>query len=268
MKRKNFLILLAAGCLFSCQQQDELQETSKEATNFSISIDDALSAPLTRTSSDLFPAKNSITAGEVISMAVYGQNYTPFIVGEDSRAWSEIDAATSGTVTFYAHYPALTDGAATRSSGNKRYLKGGQEHLFGTAEATPGSPSVSLKFQRMTVPVIILDENDKPYEGEAKIELSLKNEGTQDLLNGTIEVNENAQSENIEIKKLSEGIATNVLPQKIIAGEAIGTITIGGVVQKISTAENLDLKAGSTLTVRLSIRSGGGIIDGNVPLYR
>ncbi len=24
MKRKNFLILLAAGCLFSCQQQDEL----------------------------------------------------------------------------------------------------------------------------------------------------------------------------------------------------------------------------------------------------
>jgi len=34
--------------LFSCQQQDELQETSKEATNFSISIDDALSDPLTR----------------------------------------------------------------------------------------------------------------------------------------------------------------------------------------------------------------------------
>ena len=68
MKRKNFLILLAAGCLFSCQQQDELQETSKEATNFSISIDDALSDPLTRTSNDLFPARNSITTGEVISI--------------------------------------------------------------------------------------------------------------------------------------------------------------------------------------------------------
>ena len=48
MKRKNFLILLAAGCLFSCQQQDELQETSKEATNFSISIDDALSDQIGR----------------------------------------------------------------------------------------------------------------------------------------------------------------------------------------------------------------------------
>ena len=220
MKRKNFLVLLAAGCLFSCQQQDELQETSKEATNFSISIDDALSDPLTRTSSDLFPAKNSITTGEVISMAASGQNYTPFIVGQDSRTWSEISATTS-TVTFYAHYPALTDGAATRSSGNKRLLKGGQEHLFGTAEAVPGSRNVSLKFKRMTVPVIILDENDNPYEGEAKVELSLKNEGTQDLLNGIIEVNENALSENIEVKKVSEGAVTNVLPQKINAGEEI-----------------------------------------------
>ena len=66
----------------------------------------------------------------------------------------------------------------------------------------------------MTVPVIILDENDNPYEGEAKVELSLKNEGTQDLLNGIIEVNENALSENIEVKKVSEGAVTNVLPQK------------------------------------------------------
>ena len=73
----------------------------------------------------------------------------------------------------------------------------------------------------MTVPVIILDENDRPYEGEAKVELSLKNEGTQDLLNGTIEINENALSENIEVKKVSEGVTTNVLPQKINAGEEI-----------------------------------------------
>ena len=140
--------------------------------------------------------------------------------------------------------------------------------MFGTAEAAPGSRNVSLKFKRMTVPVIILDENDNPYEGEAKVELNLKNEGTQDLLNGIIEVNENALSENIEVKKVSEGAVTNVLPQKINAGEEIGTITIEGVVQKISAVEDLDLKAGSTLSVRLSRRIGGGIIDGNVPLYR
>ena len=44
-------------------------------------------------------------------MAASGQDYTPFIVGKDSRAWNEIGTAT-GTVTFYAHYPALTDEAA------------------------------------------------------------------------------------------------------------------------------------------------------------
>ena len=70
MKRKNFLILLAAGCLFSCQQQDELQETSKEATNFSISIDDALSDPLTRTSNDLFPASAFRNPPEVVAAAM------------------------------------------------------------------------------------------------------------------------------------------------------------------------------------------------------
>ena len=58
------------------------------------------------------------------------------------------------------------------------------------------------------------------------------------------------------------------LPQKINAGEEIGTITVGGVTQKISAVEDLDLKAGSTLSVRLSKKFGGGIIDGNVPLYR
>ena len=146
MKRKNFLILLAAGCLFSCQQQDELQETSKEATNFSISIDDALSDPLTRTSNDLFPARNSITTGEVISMAASGQDYTPFIVGKDSRAWNEIGTAT-GTVTFYAHYPALTDEAATRSGGNKRYLKRRSGALVRNSGSSSGQPECIAEIQ-------------------------------------------------------------------------------------------------------------------------
>lgn len=74
-------------------------------------------------------------------------------------------------------------------------------------------------------------------------------------MNGTIEINENALSENIEVKKVSEGVTTNVLPQKINAGEEIGTITVGGVTQKISAVEDLDLKAGSTLSVRLSKNS-------------
>lgn len=265
MKKKSFLIFLLAGCLFGCQQQDELQEPSKEAINFSISIDDALAGPLTRSNSDVFPTKSSFTAGEVISMAASDLNYTPFVIGQDSRNWNEI-GSTATTVKFYAHYPALTDAATTRAGGNKRYLKGGQERLFGTAEAITGSNKVALQFKRMTVPVIVVDENDKPYNGDAKVELHLKNEGIQDLMDGTIEVNENAKVESIEVKKVSEGIATNIIPQKIVAGEEVGTITIDGVEQKIIAPKEINLRSGATLSVR--IYRGGGIIDGNVPLFR
>lgn len=265
MKRKNFLILLAAGALFSCQQHDELQEPSNEVIHFSLSIDDALAGPLTRANSDVIPAKSSFFTGEVISMAASDLNYTPFVIGQDSRDWSEV-GNTTGTVKFYAHYPVLTDGAATRAGGNKRVLKGGQEYLFGTAEAIPGSKDVSLQFKRMTVPVIVLDENDKPYNGDAKVQLCLKNEGVQDLLNGIIEVNENAKAEVIDVKKVADGIATNIIPQKIKAGQEVGTIVVGGVTQKIKAQEDIELIPGSTLSLRLY--RGGGIIDGNIPLFR
>ena len=39
MKRKNLLVFLTAACLFGCQQQDNLQDPSKEAIDFSTSID-------------------------------------------------------------------------------------------------------------------------------------------------------------------------------------------------------------------------------------
>ena len=38
MKRKNLLVFLTAACLFGCQQQDNLQDPSKEAIDFSTSI--------------------------------------------------------------------------------------------------------------------------------------------------------------------------------------------------------------------------------------
>ena len=37
MKRKNLLVFLTAACLFGCQQQDNLQDPSKEAIDFSTS---------------------------------------------------------------------------------------------------------------------------------------------------------------------------------------------------------------------------------------
>ena len=50
MKRKNLLVFLTAACLFGCQQQDNLQDPSKEAIDFSTSIDNqSITDLLTRT---------------------------------------------------------------------------------------------------------------------------------------------------------------------------------------------------------------------------
>ena len=54
MKRKNLLVFLTAACLFGCQQQDNLQDPSKEAIDFSTSIDNqSITDLLTRNSAAL-----------------------------------------------------------------------------------------------------------------------------------------------------------------------------------------------------------------------
>lgn len=141
MKRKSLLFVMASVCLFSCQQQEELQDPSKEVIDFSTSIDQSINNALTRNSSSLtLPLKNNFAAGDVISMSVAEQDYHPFAIGMDSQTWNEA-GTDSETVTFYAHYPELTDEAATTRSLSSRYreIKGGLEYLFGTAQANKGS---------------------------------------------------------------------------------------------------------------------------------
>ena len=138
MKRKSLLFVMASVCLFSCQQQEELQDPSKEVIDFSTSIDQSINNALTRNSSSLtLPLKNNFAAGDVISMSVAEQDYHPFAIGMDSQTWNEA-GTDSETVTFYAHYPELTDEAATTRSLSSRYreIKGGLEYLFGTAHPT------------------------------------------------------------------------------------------------------------------------------------
>ena len=150
MKRKNLLVFLTAACLFGCQQQDNLQDPSKEAIDFSTSIDNqSITDLLTRNSAALsLPVKNSFSTGDVISMSVSNQDYLPFALGVDSQTWDEIDTDVE-SVTFYAHYPELTDEAATRALGKRyRSIKGGKEHLFGIAQAIRGTKNVALKFKR------------------------------------------------------------------------------------------------------------------------
>lgn len=54
MKRKSLLFVMASVCLFSCQQQDELQDPSKEGINFLTTVDnESITDAVTRSSSNL-----------------------------------------------------------------------------------------------------------------------------------------------------------------------------------------------------------------------
>lgn len=60
MKRKSLLFVMASACLFSCQQQEELQDPSKGVIDFSTSIDQSINNALTRNSSSLtLPLKSN-----------------------------------------------------------------------------------------------------------------------------------------------------------------------------------------------------------------
>lgn len=266
--KKTLLFFLAASCLLGCQQQDEQQEPGKKAFSFSASIDnESITDALTRSSSTLsLPAKSSFSDGDVISMSASEQDYLPFTIGMENPAWDAIDTDAEA-VTFYAHYPELSDDVATRSFGSRyRGITGGKEYLFGMAQAAKGSKNVALKFKRMTVPVILLDEKRQPYEGDAIVKLFLKNKGVQDLFNGKIEADKNTKPEYIDIRKISEGILTNLLPQRIKAGETIGTVIVDDKEEPIIVDEDIELTPDTPITI--SLYRGRGIIDERTPLRR
>ena len=266
--KKNLLFFLAASCLLGCQQQDEQQEPGKKAFSFSASIDnESITDALTRSSSTLsLPAKSSFSDGDVISMSASEQDYLPFTIGMENPAWNAIDTDAEA-VTFYAHYPELSDDVATRSFGSSyRGITGGKEYLFGIAQVAKGSKNVALKFKRMTVPVILLDEKRQPYEGNAIVKLFLKNKGVQDLFNGKIEADKNAKPEYIDIRKISEGILTNLLPQRIKAGETIGTVIVDDKEEPIIVDEDIELTPDTPIAI--SLYRGRGIIDERTPLRR
>lgn len=267
--KKNFLFFLAAICLFGCQQQDELQNPNEKVFSFSASIDnESITDVLTRSNSSLsLPVKSSFSTGDVISMSVSEEDYLPFTIGMEDQTWEAIDTE-SEAVTFYAHYPELTDDVVTRSFGSRyRNIEGGKEYLFGIAQAIKGFRNVALKFKRMTVPVILLDEDGKPYNGKAVVKLFLKNKGVQDLFNGSIKVNKNAVPEYIDIRKISEGILTHLIPQWIKAGEKIGTVIVDDKEEDIIVEKDIELTPESPVVI---MPRGGrfGIIDERTPLRR
>lgn len=268
MKSKNLLFLLTATCLFSCQQQDELDNQSKESINIVTSIDNEnITNALTRTGSSLaLPLKSSFSPGEIISMSINDQDYIPYTLGVNNHLCSE--SGVNGNGTFYAHYPELdlsSNMTTTRAGKRFREIEGGKEYLFGTAQAIFSSSNINLKFKRMTVPVILVDEDGRPYAGKADVKLFLKNKGIQDLLSGIIEVDKNAESKYVNIKKISDGILTNLIPQVIKKGETIGTVIEDGKEEPIIADHDISLEAGQPVMMRIAGHIG--ILDDRTPLF-
>ena len=73
----------------------------------------------------------------------------------------------------------------------------------------------------------------------------------QDLFSGKIEADPNAKPEYIDIRKVSEGILTNLIPQIIKAGEKIGTVILeDGKEEPIIAEEDITIEAGTPVAVK------------------
>ena len=91
--------------------------------------------------------------------------------------------------------------------------------------------------------------------------------GVFDSREYTEEADPNAKPEYIDIRKVSEGILTNLIPQLIKAGEKIGTVILeDGKEEPIIAEEDITIEAGTPVAVKMYARRG--IIDERTPLFR
>ena len=81
-----------------------------------------------------------------------------------------------------------------------------------------------------------------------------------------LEADKNATPEYISIRKISEGILTNLLPQRIKAGETIGTVIVDDKEEPIIVDEDIELTPDTPIAI--SLYRGRGIIDERTPLRR
>ncbi|ERI85447.1 hypothetical protein HMPREF1981_01722 [Bacteroides pyogenes F0041] len=261
MKTKKILIFLTLGTLFACQQ-NEPQETTNESLKLFVTVENDELGALTRSLGMNYSlGKNAFSAGEVLSVAAANEDFLPYTIGKDNYLWNNMKT-TNQNVELAAHYPAVDN----RQLREERILEGGAEYLFGTTEVAQGSSNAALRMKRMTVPVVLLSENGEPYNGNAKVTLHLQNEGVQNLRTGLIQAAPNALKEEIEINKFSDGPITNLIPQRLVKGQRIGTVAYGGIEKNIFVDQNISLSSGNMLSIRLSEYTNDIIIDGSIPL--
>ena len=262
MRTKVLFMSLVLGCLWSCQQDETIEQTDGRIIKFTSVVigDEALSRASGSTSIDVISMRTELDDA-----------FTVFNLREDTRSWEEFGKADE--VLFYAHYPRLPEDV---SGAETRVLKGGtDDYLFGQAKAVNGQQQVCLQFKRVMVPlaVEVLEEDGNPYPGSIEVGALLKNKGVQNLKDGsvtTLDEKEYTKFEcvaNSTTRGVKAIIAINLLPQKIEKGTPFQVQLSDGRAYTATVAETVLLKSGENYkAVVKGDKVTITIFDGSIPL--
>ena len=111
------------------------------------------------------------------------------------------------------------------------------------------------------------EPQEVPLNGRKQLKIILKETANELQEVTVVAYGTNAKPEYIDIRKVSEGILTNLIPQLIKAGEKIGTVILeDGKEEPIIAEEDITIEAGTPVAVKMYARRG--IIDERTPLFR
>ena len=153
MRTKVLFMSLVLGCLWSCQQDETIEQTDGRTIKFTSVVigDETLSRASGSTSIDVISMRTELD-----------DKFTVFDLKKDTRSWGEFSKKSE--VFFYAHYPRLPESVAGNET---RVLEGGtNDYLFGKAKAVAGQQQVCLQFKRVMAPLIVevVDVDGRSYQ--------------------------------------------------------------------------------------------------------
>ena len=256
MRTKVLFMSLVLGCLWSCQQDETIEQTDGRIIKFTSVVigDETLSRASGSTSIDVISMRTELD-----------DKFTVFDLKKDTRSWGEF--SKKNEVFFYAHYPRLPESVASNET---RVLEGGtNDYLFGKAKAVAGQQQVCLQFKRVMAPLIVevLDGDGRSYQGDIEVSALIKNKGVQNLKDGSIVILD--EKKYTAFNRFDNGVkqALNLLPQRIEKGTPFQVRLSNGVTYTATVGEAVQLNSGESYkAVVRGARVDITIYDGSIPL--
>lgn len=204
MRTKVLFMSLVLGCLWSCQQDETIEQTDGRTIKFTSVVigDETLSRASGSTSIDVISMRTELD-----------DKFTVFDLKKDTRSWGEFSKKSE--VFFYAHYPRLPESVAGNET---RVLEGGtNDYLFGKAKAVAGQQQVCLQFKRVMAPLIVevVEGDGRSYQGDIEVSALIKNKGIQNLKDGSIVILDEKKYTSFNRFDNDGKQALNLLPQRI-----------------------------------------------------